>query len=125
MSRYPGFLWSNTGWVVPGGLHSTRVVPGILDAHPKGYVPRDIAIWIVVALPGCGGGRRRRSRAAPPPAGSAGGVTTLRDTYEVAHLAYRAPESVQGRDSKVLLSRVAADPIRIVRGNRIVGRRGI
>jgi hypothetical protein len=50
LESIPGFLRLNPGWVVSGGLHSTTVVPGTLDAHLKRYVPRDIANWIVVPL---------------------------------------------------------------------------
>ena len=50
LESIPGFLTSNPGWVVSGGVHSAHVVSGTLDAHLKRHVARDIANWIVVLL---------------------------------------------------------------------------
>lgn len=45
-----GFLRADSGWVVSGGLNSTKSVPGTLDWQLKKYVNRNIANWIVVLL---------------------------------------------------------------------------
>lgn len=50
LESIPAFLRATRGWVVSGGIHSTHGVSGTLDGHLKGYVPRDIANWIVVLL---------------------------------------------------------------------------
>lgn len=50
LESVPPFMRAHRGWVKSGGVHNADAEPGTLHAHLLGWVPRDIANWVVALL---------------------------------------------------------------------------